>query len=91
MWRRRWQSVVVLTLIVSFMLVAAHVYLFNESPSQQRDCPLCRWLQNLAPGAQPAIIVVGVPLIGRASPEPILVLCEKPRHLSFLARSPPSV
>jgi hypothetical protein len=90
MWRRRWRSVVVLTLIVSFMLLAAHVYLLNETPSQQRDCPFCQWLQNLVQGAQPAIVVVGAPLFGRASPEPVLVLSEKPHHLLFLARSPPA-
>ena len=90
MWRRRWRSVVVLTLIVSFMLLAAHVSLLKETPSQQRNCPFCQWLQNLVQGTQPAIVVVGVPLIGRASPEPVLVLSEKPHHLSFLARSPPS-
>ncbi len=90
MWRRLWQSAVIATVIVSFMLVAVHAYLLHETPSQQRDCPVCQWLQNLALVAAVAVLVVGVLLIGRASLGPLAVVLARPHHRPFLARSPPS-
>lgn len=90
MWHRRRRLVVVLTLIVSFMLIASHVYFLHETPSQQRDCPYCQWLQNLSQGVQPAIVAIVAPLVGQARPELASVSPQTPHHLPFSARSPPN-
>jgi hypothetical protein len=90
MWHRLWRSAVATAVIVSFLLIAVHASLLHETLSQQRDCPFCQWLHNLVQGALPAVLVVGAVLIARASAKPIPVLADKPHHLPFAARSPPS-
>ena len=90
MWHRRRRWAVVLTLIVSFVLIASHVYLLHETPAQQRACPYCQWLQHLSEGVQPAIVVMVAPVIGQACLTIAAVFPQTPHHLPFSARSPPN-
>jgi len=81
----------VVLLMVSFALIAAHSYLLNERPSEQRDCPLCHWFQNLTHGEMPDLAVEGVEIARSASAEVPLVFCAKHHRAPFSARSPPFV
>jgi len=76
--------------IISFVVIAAHVYLLHERPSNEGLCPFCHWLQSLMQGEQPTVLVVGGVVMGRASPEPVPLFSEKPHRLPFSARAPPS-
>lgn len=87
---RRLRQFAVVVMIVGFALIAAHSYLLNETPAEQRDCPLCHWLQSLAQGEMPTLAIEGVQMVGPASPEPPPVLCENAHRAPFSARSPPS-
>jgi hypothetical protein len=87
---RRLRQFAVVLMVVSFALMAAHSYLLHEKPSEQQNCPLCHWLQNLTQGETPILAVEGVQIVSPASPDPPLVLCEKPHRAPFSARSPPS-
>ena len=86
---RRLRQFAVVVMIVGFALIVVHSYLLNETPSEQRDCPLCHWLQSLTQDETPTLGVEGVQIVGPASPEPPRVLCENPHRAPFSAPSPP--
>jgi hypothetical protein len=82
-------AAVVFLLVMSFALVAAHAHLLRETPSEQQECPLCRWLRQLADNTAPAPSIAVGPLVGPASREPVRVVLPRPSYPPFSARAPP--